>query len=221
MKNFARSLMAAALLTAASSASAVVLTAGVASALPGTTVAIQPHLAGVVLEDETQAFSFAAYGGTISGTVQSRVVRSTVDGTLDFYWRVESDAASSGLIQSFRIGNFFASIYDADWRIDGVGETAPTTAYLFPGGNGEVNYNFGATAGGFAPGSSTYFMMMDTDAKYYAKTALYDLANIGHTEISDLFATFAPGEVPEPASAALFGLGFAGLALARRRKSKG
>ncbi|UUZ49732.1 hypothetical protein LP420_05975 [Massilia sp. B-10] len=47
-----------------------------------------------MLEDEIQAFSFVANGGVISGTVQSRVVRSTLDGTLDFYWRVVSDADS-------------------------------------------------------------------------------------------------------------------------------
>ena len=221
MKSLARSLIAAALIGAASNASAVILNAGVLTPLPGTSVAMQPQLAGLVLEDLVQAFSFAADGGTISGTVQSRVVRSTLDGTLDFYWHVVSDTFSSGAMQSFRIDRFFTSQYDADWRIDSLGNTAPINALLFANAFGQVNYEFGSQPGqGIAPGAQSYFLMMDTDATHYAKTARYDLANMGQTEISQFYDTFAPSAIPEPASAALLALGIAGIALSRRRKEK-
>lgn len=221
MKSLARSLIAAALIGAASNASAVILNAGVLTPLPGTSVAMQPQLAGLVLEDLVQAFSFAADGGTISGTVQSRVVRSTVDGTLDFYWHVVSDTFSSGAMQSFRIDRFFTSQYDADWRIDSLGNTAPINALLFANAFGQVNYEFGSQPGqGIAPGAQSYFLMMDTDATHYAKTARYDLANMGQTDISQFYDTFAPSAIPEPASAALLALGIAGIALSRRRKEK-
>ncbi|MES2320059.1 MAG: PEP-CTERM sorting domain-containing protein [Pseudomonadota bacterium] len=220
MKSFAKSLIAALLIAGASSASAVVLTPAVPTPLPGTTAAAQPQLAGLVLEDDIQAFSFAANGGTISGTVQSRVVRSTLDGTLDFYWRVISDANSSGAMQSFRLGQFFTTSYDANWRIDGLGNTAPSEAYLFPGDTGFLNFEFidAAGAGGLAAGMESYFMFLDTTATSYNKSAWYDLANMGQSEISGLYATFTPGDVPEPASLALIALGMAGLAIARRRR---
>jgi len=217
MKSFAKSLIAAALMTIAGSASAVVLTPSVLTPLPGTTVALNPQLAGIVLEDVMQSFSFAANGGTVSGTVQSRVVRSTLDGTLDFYWRVTSDLASSAAISSFRIGNFMTASYDADWRIDGLGDTAPATAYLFPGTAGDVNYIFsGQRIGGLGAGAESYFMFMDTSATKYDMSAIYDLT--AQVEISNLFSTFAPSYVPEPGSVAIFALGFAGLAAARRRR---
>ncbi len=217
MKGFSKSVVAALIMVAASSVGAVELTAGVWTPLPGDTVALDPDLAGVVLEDDLQAFSFSAGAGTVSGTVQSRVVRSDVDGTLDFYWRIVSDTASSAPIDGFRLGDFVTAMYDADWRIDGLGDTAPAEALLFPGSGGFVNYRFtGAGMSGITPGTSSYFMFLDTAALTYDRSARYDLT--AGNDISGQFSTFAPSQVPEPASAALFGLGVAGLALARRRK---
>ena len=220
MKRLTTTLIASALMSLAASASAVVLTPGVMTPLPGTTVALDPDLAGIVVEDVTQAFSFAANGGTISGTVQSRVVRSTLDGTLDFYWRVESDRASAAAMQSFRVGNFFTDTYDADWRIDGAGDTAPLNGLHFNNALGNVNFEFSdLQGGGLGAGSSSFFVFLDTSATRYARTAVYDLTNIGQTEISVLYDTFAPSYVPEPGSAALVGLGMAGLLFGRRRRT--
>lgn len=220
MKPLPRLLALAALLAATCSASAVTLVPSTNVALPGTTVAAEPQLAGVVLEDEVQAFSFSDGSGTISGTVQSRVVRSSVDGTLDFYWRVISDANSSSGIGSFRLGNFVAPQYNANWRIDGLGSVAPDTAYLFAAPlNGYINYNFNNAAAGatLGAGQESYFMLMDTTATSYARTAVYDLANAGQTHISGLFETFAPA-VPEPATYGMLLAGLAAVGVAAKRR---
>ena len=122
-----KGLIAMGLLAAvAGSAHAVLLLPGDTKLLPGTTVAAEPQLAGIVEIDELLPFSFADGVGNISGTVQQRVVRSTVDNTVDFYWRIFNDANSSDGINLLHVGDFNTSAYDVNWRIDGLGDVAPT-----------------------------------------------------------------------------------------------
>ena len=67
--------------------------------IAGTTHADRPELAGEVIRDELSAFEIRdAQGGLVfQGTIQQRVVRSNLDGTLDFYYRIrETDFAISG-----------------------------------------------------------------------------------------------------------------------------
>ena len=105
-------LLGAILATFVAAAGAVALPAASTVGLPGTTVAAHPELAGLVLEDVDQPFSFIdSTGHTLSGVVQNRVVRSSVDGTLDFYWRIkntngESASGDPGAITAFRVGGF-------------------------------------------------------------------------------------------------------------------
>ena len=62
------------------------------------------------------------------------------------------------------------------------------------------------------------FFFLHTNATAYAKTASFDLLNVGPQALSPAYQTFAPA-VPEPETYALFvaGLAVAGLAARRRR----
>lgn len=186
------------------------------TALPGTTSAARPELAGVVLEDNIQPFSFH----DTSGTVQSRVVREDGTGTLDFYWRINVDENSRNGVDAFRVGNFgYSYLTDADWRIDGLGSVAPHTARLFnPASHPDGSINFLFNDPAIGNGSGSYLFFLHTDAMSYNKAAQYDLLCAPSDCISTSYSTFAPA-IPEPETYAMLlaGLGLLGF-MARRRK---
>jgi MYXO-CTERM domain-containing protein len=204
--------LCAALAALAAFSQAVPLTPNAWTALPGITT-----IPGTVLQDVNQAFSFSAYGGTVSGSVQSRVTQKA-DGTLLFEWRVTNDRGSAGAIQDFRLGNFFTDAYDGDWESAGLGTVNPSRAFLFTAPAGDVNFNFTDPNGGatLQADTSSFFFYLNTDATKYDMSGIYDLTNVGQTEISSAFKTFAPMATPEPAPFAALGVGL--LAVARRRK---
>jgi len=189
--------------------------------LTGTTAALRPELAGTVLEDDVQAFSY----GSTSGTVQSRVVRETVSGTLDFYWRIQVDAQSLGTVPEFMVRDFgYGYLNDADFRIDGLGSSYPFAALVFnpaAAPTGVIDFVIGPPVSAGLPGdpnAGSLFVFLHTSATDYAKTAVYVVGNPFTADQAAFNLTFAP--VPEPASWLMLGLGLAALSLTAQGRSR-
>ena len=216
-----KTLIAGALLLASSSTWAVSLTVGGDYAIGGTTSAARPELAGTVLEDYISNYSFSGTAGQLlEGTIQNRVVRS-VDGTVDFYWRI-SPTGGNDDVNAFRVIGFGDFSLDADWRSDGLGTAAPDTARYFGAGSGAVNFLFDTNPVGVdATGAmdESVFFFLDTEATNYDFSGQFDMLCADTGCVSSLYSTFAPSAVPIPAAVWLFGSGLIGLIGIARRKA--
>ena len=132
-------------------------------ALPGTSAAAEPGLAGVVVNDTLVPFSVASATAPVSGTVQVRTVRGG-DGKLSFYWKINNAAASKGQVSGLHISGFPKAVYDANWRKDGLGSVAPTKV------QGGLSSDFKSWLYGFAfeapikPGESSRFFFLRSNA---------------------------------------------------------
>jgi hypothetical protein len=119
-------------------------------------------------------------------------------------------------------------VYDANYRIDGLGAVGPSSLTHFTNGLGGAtndygaNFNFSDGAGRdtLAAGQESKFMFLHTDATQYARTAFFDVASTGTYTASQQFGAFAPA-VPEPETYAMMmaGLGLIGVIVRRRTKA--
>src|SRR5947209_10364940 len=92
----------------------------------GATAQAKPELAGTVVED--RLVPFASTGATeprVNGTLQERIVRSSSDGTLAFYYRVTAlSGGDIGYGISLRFWPRLVAV-DVDYRPDGLGVVGP------------------------------------------------------------------------------------------------
>ena len=139
----------------------------------GTTAALHPNLAGVVIEDTMRPFTFHVGATSYTGEVQDRVVRESATGTLDFYYRIllyKQTLQGEQLMvwrTNYPMEATGAGIStDVDWRIDGVGISGPEVAARSADGKMVIFVYKGFVIG---PGSakSTRFSYISTNAKNY------------------------------------------------------
>lgn len=228
----AKALGATLLVSVLPSAFAVVLTPGDASPLLGTTAALEPELAGTVVADTIRNWTISTPLGDLVGRVQDRVVQEDVSKTLDFYTRIfvdnVPDLPGNGSPEPFSgIEAASRSIYsnyttDVNWRIDGVGNTAPTAASRSADGS-SLTFLFGAdqVTPADLPDGSRLFHIKTNATAFNALGWL----NLGTTEgASPNFTTwlnvYQPAPVPEPGTWAMLLAGVMGVVgVARRRLS--
>jgi len=172
-------------LSAVSTVQAVPLSVGGTVATPGTTSAARPELAGVVVYSKTQPYKIVASGGSVVGTgkLTDYVVRESKAGTLDFYFRVESDSTSTSYVTNASRIDFGGVSTDVDWRSDSLGSTGPVAGQRTATAH-QVSFPFTGNSI-IAPGKSSYAVFIKTNAtKFIVK---------GYTTLYATLFTGAPG----------------------------
>lgn len=191
---------------------------GFITPLPGSSIALEPQLAGSVVEDEVRIVegTFTTSGNPFKVEIQDRVVHS-VDGTYDFYYRITLTTKPDIYPLVVSRDGFAGFTTNVGWRTDGLGDVEPSDAFRTADGD-IVSFSWGF--GDVPQGSQTRFFYVDTDAIAYAETATgrIDLSPSFSENGYATFSTFAPA-VPEPETYVmlLVGLGLLGF-VAHRRK---
>ena len=122
--------MATLLAAGAALAQSVLLPPGVNNlAVPSTTAAAEPSLAGLVIHDALLPFTMKTPDGAVlcTGQLQNRVVRSKT-GQLDFYYRIR-DTTGIGLIWLLHASSFGELPLRVGFRTDGLGTAPPGLAH--------------------------------------------------------------------------------------------
>ncbi len=184
------------------------------SPLPGTTSALEPQLAGVVVEDGSQTYS-----GTFTTTnepwevqVNDRVILST-DGTYDFYYRITILQKPATYPMTANRDGFAGYNTNVGWRIDSAGTLSPNSGTRTGDGD-TILWDFGFNA---PINELTKSLFVDTNATQYALNSegVIDFSPSFNVNGRAIFATFGPA-VPEPVSLSLVAVGAMAMRRARR-----
>jgi hypothetical protein len=194
----------------------------VASALPAHATALAPGgtvvpgLGAVPVAGKVADTGVVAFGNlTTGGFVQERVFANAANpfgaGDLTFVYQFAVTAGDIGRLTASLYGAFATNVTQTNT----LGMISAFSADR--GGSGDpIGFNF-TNPPGVTPGQTSQFLIIDTNATNFTA------GNIGVIDaVTSNIPGFAPaGQVPEPASVVMFGLGFAGMCgyTLRRRKA--
>jgi len=118
------------LLTTAALALSIALPPGATVAVPPTTAATEPDLAGVAIRDALIPFQIHSPSGALlcAGQLQDRVVRSSRTGLLDFYYAIRITTKGTGAIARVARRSYDSLPLRVAYRMDGLGVVPPTRA---------------------------------------------------------------------------------------------
>lgn len=159
-----------------------------------------------------------------TGVLRAAVYRSTVSNRLDFYYQYFNNASSIDSISQLQMEQFGAFSTDVGFTtqdIDGVSGSAGKVNFSQTGtlqnpsqarrpNTNTIVFDF-STA--IAPAAQSRILVIRTNATNYAAGTTTVLNGASAT-----YATFAPTDIPEPATYGLLGAGLIGLGLLRRQR---
>lgn len=162
--------------------------------LYGTMFGDRPELHGPVLEDLMTRCEFPTPSGLFTGSIQSLVVQSAINGDLTFLWRVIPEPQSEGSVNAVRLTGFDDSVERADWILDNLGSIPPR--FLRNHGSGVLSFRFSDPPIGSASGESSRFFYLQTTSREYARGGEIQLECGGAGCLSTSWPTFAPALTP-------------------------
>jgi hypothetical protein len=139
------------------------LAPGANIAVPSTTAASEPTLAGGVIHDALVPFSIKTAAGEVlcTGQLQDRVVRSTRTGRLDFYYRIRS-TQGPGAVRGVATSAFGGVPLQVGYRLDGLGTVPPRLANRSPTPGAVVTFEITDPPVSCAQHQETRFILIRT-----------------------------------------------------------
>jgi hypothetical protein len=149
----------------------------------------------------------------IQGTVTSKVYSADADnplGGLTFTYEIVS-GLSQHEISRFSVGDYAGFQTDVSYNLAMLPGVPPSVASRSTGTGNILRFDFV----GLPPGQSSTLLVVQTDAQAYFTTT----ASVIDGGSADFFS-IAPTAIPEPATAALVGIGLFTLVVTRRRNPR-